>query len=151
MRRLLIYLDNCCFNRPFDDQSSMKVFLETQAKMMIQSHIRDNTLSLLWSFILDYENSANPDEMVMEEIRLWRKSAKEIITLDENIVKFDVDLTNAGFGKKDALHIACACRARADFFITVDKGIIKKANSVKEIKIVNPIEFISFLEEENEN
>jgi len=89
--------------------------------------------------------------MVMEEIRLWRKSAKEIITLDENIVKFDVDLTNAGFGKKDALHIACACRARADFFITVDKGIIKKANSVKEIKIVNPIEFISFLEEENEN
>jgi len=151
MRNLILYLDNCCFNRPFDDQGSMKIFLETQAKMMIQSYIRDNTFSLLWSFILDYENSANPDEMVMEEIKSWRSKAKDIIKLDEKIMKLAVSLTDKGFGKKNALHIACASQAKADFFITVDKGIIKRANRVKGIKIINPIEFINYLEDDNED
>jgi len=34
-----IYLDNCCFNRPFDDQIQMKVRLETEAKLFIQDQI----------------------------------------------------------------------------------------------------------------
>lgn len=118
---------------------------------MIQGYLRDKTMSLLWSFILDYENSANPDEMVMEEIKLQRKTAKKIIKLDEYIIEFALSLTKVGLGKKDALHIACASRAGADFFITVDKGIIKKADRIKEIKIINPIEFISYWEEENED
>lgn len=28
-----IYLDNCCFNRPYDDQTQAKVLFETQAKL----------------------------------------------------------------------------------------------------------------------
>ncbi len=27
-----VYLDNCCFNRPFDDQSQLKIRLESEAK-----------------------------------------------------------------------------------------------------------------------
>jgi len=34
-----IYLDNCTFNRAFDDQSSMRVKLETEAKLFIQERI----------------------------------------------------------------------------------------------------------------
>ena len=28
-----VYLDNCCYNRPFDNQGQIKVFLETLAKL----------------------------------------------------------------------------------------------------------------------
>ena len=28
-----VYLDNCCYNRPFDDQGQLKVLLETLAKL----------------------------------------------------------------------------------------------------------------------
>lgn len=28
-----IYLDNCCYNRPYDDQSQVRIQLETQAKL----------------------------------------------------------------------------------------------------------------------
>ena len=28
-----IYLDNCCFNRPYDDQSQPRIRFETQAKL----------------------------------------------------------------------------------------------------------------------
>ena len=30
-----IYLDNCCYNRPFDDQKQIKIQLETIAKIKI--------------------------------------------------------------------------------------------------------------------
>ena len=35
-----IYLDNCCYNRPFDDQTALKVHLEAIAKLAIQADIK---------------------------------------------------------------------------------------------------------------
>ena len=55
-----IYLDNCCFNRPFDDQRQVRIRLEAEAKLLIQESVFDGNLELAWSYILDYENSANP-------------------------------------------------------------------------------------------
>jgi hypothetical protein len=43
-----IYLDNCSFNRPFDDQSSMRVKLEAKAKLFIQEKIITVKLQLVW-------------------------------------------------------------------------------------------------------
>lgn len=36
-----LYLDNCSYNRPFDDQTQMKIHLETEAKLYIQECIRE--------------------------------------------------------------------------------------------------------------
>jgi hypothetical protein len=55
-----IYLDNCCFNRPYDDQSHLRIRLESEAKLKIQEEIRTGNYKLIWSYILDYENSKNP-------------------------------------------------------------------------------------------
>lgn len=54
-----IYLDNCCYNRPYDDQSQMRIHLETQAKLYIQDMIIRNRIELATSYILDFENSNN--------------------------------------------------------------------------------------------
>ena len=35
-----VYLDNCCYNRPFDEQTQLKVRLETEAKMEIQTLVK---------------------------------------------------------------------------------------------------------------
>lgn len=56
-----IYLDICCFNRPFDDQSDLIVRLQTEAKLHVQEMVRQGALDLVWSAIMDIENSANPD------------------------------------------------------------------------------------------
>lgn len=47
-----IYLDMCCYNRPYDDQSQLKIFLETQSKLHIQALIRDKKLKLITSYML---------------------------------------------------------------------------------------------------
>ena len=31
-----IYLDNCCYNRPFDEQTQLRVRLETITKLAVQ-------------------------------------------------------------------------------------------------------------------
>ena len=41
-----VYLDNCCYNRPYDDQSQLRISLETQAKLQIQSMIRNKDIEL---------------------------------------------------------------------------------------------------------
>ncbi len=56
----LIYLDMCCFNRPYDDQSQARIRLETEAKLLIQENIRQGKCRLAWSAILDFECSKNP-------------------------------------------------------------------------------------------
>jgi predicted nucleic acid-binding protein len=40
------------------------------------------------------------------------------------------------------LHIACAIKAGADYFLTTDDGVLKKAAFVKDIQITDPIGFI---------
>ena len=55
-----IYMDICCFNRPFDNQVQLKIRMETEAKLFIQTGIRDKKYSMVWSYMHDYENSENP-------------------------------------------------------------------------------------------
>ncbi len=74
-----IYLDNCYFNRPFDDQSFMRVKLEAEAKLFIQEKIIIGKLQLVWSHILEYENMQNPFVERRNAIIEWKKIATEKI------------------------------------------------------------------------
>jgi len=67
--KLRIYLDNCCYNRPYDDQSQLRISLETQAKLHIQKLIVSDYFELTSSYMLDYECSRNPYEMRRRTIR----------------------------------------------------------------------------------
>ncbi len=66
-----IYLDNCCFNRPFDDQANIRIRLETEAKLYIQGKIINKEIELAWSYILGYENRFNPFEERRDTIDKW--------------------------------------------------------------------------------
>ena len=52
-RIVKIYVDNCCFNRPFDDQSQLGVRLEAEAKLKIQEDVRSGNCEIVWSSMLD--------------------------------------------------------------------------------------------------
>ncbi len=59
-KKITVYLDNCTFNRPFDDQQRIDIKLEAEAKIYIQDNIRRGTIKLAWSYILEFENAQNP-------------------------------------------------------------------------------------------
>lgn len=58
-----IYLDNCCFNRPYDSQSDFKILLETRAKLHVQEAIRCGKFEMIGSYMLEFENEQNTDRM----------------------------------------------------------------------------------------
>ncbi|MDF1554517.1 MAG: hypothetical protein P1P84_15710 [Deferrisomatales bacterium] len=70
-----IYLDNCCFNRPFDDPSQIRIRLEAEAKLYLQRLVTEGRLDLVWSYVLAYENRANPFEERRRVIETWEKRA----------------------------------------------------------------------------
>jgi hypothetical protein len=44
---MIVYLDNCVFNRPFDRQDMLSVQLETAAKLFVQDYVRQGKINLL--------------------------------------------------------------------------------------------------------
>ena len=137
-----LYLDNCCFNRPFDDQSQLRILLEAEAKLRIQENIRSGTFELVWSYILDYENNQNPFRERREQIIKWRAYSDEDIEECKEILNIAGMMMKHGIKKIDSLHLACAIKANTDYFLTTDDGIIKKAIPIQNIQILDPIGFI---------
>jgi hypothetical protein len=138
---MLIYLDNCCFNRPFDAQRQIRVELETEAKLGIQEEVREGVLNLAWSYILDFENDSNPSVARKESIRRWSKYAFVDANETSEILEKARELVAIGLKKKDSLHLACALSMKCDIFFTTDDGILKKRSAIASIRILNPIEY----------
>ena len=44
VQKFKIYLDNCCYNRPYDDQTQLRIELETKAKLFIQQQIIEDKI-----------------------------------------------------------------------------------------------------------
>ena len=137
-----IYLDNCCFNRPFDDQSQIRIRIESEAKLKIQGDIKAERFELVWSYILDAENEANHFEERKKAIGDWKNNA--IMDINENlsITKKANYLTRIGFRSKDALHIACAISANCEYFLTTDDKVLNKNEMIKELIVADPIAFV---------
>ena len=141
-----VYLDNCSFNRPFDDQDQIRIRIEAEAKLFLQKLIDQGKLELAWSYILDYENMANPFEFRQLVIHKWKKKAMVNIRENVNVLKNAEQLQSKDIRAKDALHIACAVEAGCAYFITTDDKILNKNRTIKRIEIVNPVDMLDILE-----
>ena len=141
-----IYLDNCTFNRPFDDQKIIRIKIETEAKLYIQEQIKNEKLTLIWSYILDFENKQNPFIERKSSISSWKKFASTDIGETENLLQKVERLAKIGLKAKDALHIASAIEAKAEYFLTTDDKILNKSLKITEVIIISPTEFIKEFE-----
>ncbi len=144
---LRIYLDNCCYNRPYDDQSQIRISLETHAKIFIQNAVKSKKIELASSFVMRYENDKNPyadkrkgiGDFIEKTVSVFITSEQkaEVQTIAEEIMR-------TGVKEVDAAHIACAILANCDYFLTTDDRVLKYHND--KIKIINPVNFIKILE-----
>ncbi len=65
-----LYIDLSCFNRPFDNQQQSRVFEETEAVFGILNRVAEGEDSLIWSWVLTFENSRHPKPDRRDEISL---------------------------------------------------------------------------------
>jgi predicted nucleic acid-binding protein len=137
-----IYLDNCCFNRPFDGQAHLRVRLETEAKLHIQEQVVAGKFELVWSYILDYENAANPFEERRAAVGSWRARSAVYIVETPSLLDNAKSLVVLGIRSKDALHVACAVEAGCEYFVTTDDALLKKLARYTQISAVDPTAFV---------
>jgi predicted nucleic acid-binding protein len=140
-----IYLDNCMFNRPFDDQSHIRIRLEAEAKLYIQSKIKNKELELIWSYILEFENSQNPHDERKNAIIRWKDIAMLNITETPALIENAKKVAEFGVKAKDALHVASAIEGNADYFLTTDDKLLSSLKRSKMIETLNPTDYIKVL------
>ena len=144
-----IYLDACCYNRPYDDQSQLTVKLEAQAKLYVQRMIKDGELELVTSEILRFEIANCPIEIrriVVADFMEKYSSLHVGASCSPRVKRMAREIMLTGVKYKDACHIASALIAGCDYLLTTDKRMAKYVDD--KIKLVTPIEFVAETEGE---
>lgn len=140
---MIVYLDNCAFNRPFDDQNQNRIKIETESVHLIREHINAGELNLVWSYLNDFEASRNPFPEIREAAYEWRQMATIFIGPALSILETSYKLRRAGIKPVDSLHIAAAHKANSKYFISTDDGILSKVKVFGDLHILNPVAFLS--------
>ena len=133
-----IYLDNCSYNRPYDDQSQ---------KLHIQDMIRQKQIELVTSYVLDFENSNNRSIQKKMAIEKFMKDYATLYVSNKHgdmLAEIADSIMETGVKEKDAYHVACALMAECDYFVTTDDRLLKYQS--EKINLVTPGEFIRRME-----
>jgi hypothetical protein len=140
---LRLYLDVCCLNRPFDDQSQDKVRLETEAIISILKQCdAGDGWKLVGSDALRFEISKNTDSMKRQKLMMLHRGAAEKIKYNAAIKTRAAELRMFNVKLFDSLHLATAEYANVDAFLSTDVRLIKAAaRSDIKIRVDNPLKF----------
>jgi predicted nucleic acid-binding protein len=143
-----LYLDMNIYNRPFDDQSQMRIRLETVAITMIFTLIESGHFSTRWSFVLEYENSRNPFPERRAYVHYLAQSCDSTIEPDEPIRELAKQLSERHkIRGRDALHLACAELSGCHYLVTCDDLLIRQGERLREkgiltLRVINPIDLL---------
>lgn len=142
---MIIYLDVCCLNRPFDDRIQDRVRIESEAVLSILERCQGGSWILLGSEVTEIEISRIPDNDRRQRIKLLSSVTKSFIIVDNGIERRALELEKLGFKSFDALHIACAEKGKADVLLTTDDGLLHtafKSKNIINVKVENPVRWL---------
>lgn len=141
-----IYLDTCCYCRPFDSARSTQAQVETEA-ILIENAIelcKIVGIIIVGSVPLTIEFKRIRDNEKRENVIAFYQSAvNERIKLSTDIQTHAQKLIAQDIKKFDAFHIALAEAAGANYLLTVDDKLERAAAKLSlNVKIINPLNFL---------
>ena len=137
-----IYLDNCCLSRPFDDQTQDRIRLETEAIMLIIARFYTRQWQWIASEVSMFEADQNLDVRQRFRVKFLLAYTHQTISVDATEISRGKHFESLGFKPFDALHLACAESGNADFLLTTDDRMLKRAKSVSSqlsVRVENPL------------
>lgn len=144
----ILYLDMNIYNRPFDDQSQMRIRLEAMATMMLISLIETGLFTAVWSFVLTYENSRNPFPERRAFVEQLADVCQHTIEPNKTIKSLATNLSDQHQVRgRDALHLACAEIAGCDYVVTCDDRLVKQGERLRRqavltVELINPLDLL---------
>ncbi len=140
-----IYLDACCLNRPFDDQTQDRIRLESEAVLAVLGHVEAGDWTWVSSSVMLHEIEQTPNQGRRQRLLKICAKATDVIRLDEEVRSVSEKLKVIGFKTYDALHLACARRGGVDVFLSTDDRLTRKAVRFKEtvkVHVDNPLTWL---------
>ncbi|MBI4842838.1 MAG: PIN domain-containing protein [Nitrospirae bacterium] len=141
-----IYLDVCCLNRPFDNQTQDRIHLESEAILSVLNHSQNSNWDIVGSEAIDIEIDKMPDNEKKLKVNILASMHQSYIVVDRNVETRALELSELGFKTFDALHIACAEKGSANILLTTDDSLLSKAfkhGNMLRIKTRNPLEWVA--------
>ena len=140
---MTIYLDNCCYNRPFDDQTQERIHLESEAILTILQRGQMGIYKIVGSRILELEMERMRDVAKRQRVKELYKVADTHICYTEEIKKRSQEIMKLSKIRTfDSLHIAAAEKAEADVMLTTDDKLEKMTEKLElKVKVMNPLKF----------
>lgn len=136
-----IYLDNCCYNRPFDDQTQPRIREETDAISAITNRALANGEIILSSDILLFEVSkikANDKRRAILSM-IDRATTQNVVWNEQINLRRNEIMCAANIHDMDAAHLACAEFGNANIFLTTDDKLIKSCGNLNlKFRVLNP-------------
>lgn len=143
-----IYFDMCSLQRPLDDKTQLRVLVEAQAVLGVLALCESGNADLTASDALVFETDANPDAVRRDFAAQAIAKATQFVKTDDHLKARAQTFVDAGIKPLDALHLASAVEAQADFFCTCDDRLLKKTHSLNTAptKVVSPLQLVSELQ-----
>lgn len=136
-----IYLDTCCLNRLFTDQTQARICQETGAVKIILARFFTTQSQWLTSTVLINEISRTPNKTLRTEMKVLLDLVNQNVTIGVAEIARGTQLELLGFKWLDALHIASAESGQADILLTTDDRMLRRAKRFHlqlRVRVENP-------------
>ncbi len=135
----------CSIQRPLDTKTQPRIAVEAEAILGVLTLCEAGQVELMTSDTLVFELERNPHPVRKTYALEVLAKAKVFIQTDTQIEERARTLLATGIKPVDALHLASAVEAKADYFCTCDDRFLKRAKAVDtgQTKVVSPLELIA--------
>jgi len=141
-----LYLDASALNRPFDDQSLPQNRVEAESVVVILEMVEQGKVELISSSVLVYENLMNPFIYRREYVASYLSMASVFVATNAALLERAREIEQRGIAALDALHLASAEQAEAEWFITCDDRILRRRRRGRlpvAFNVSTPVEFVA--------
>ena len=125
-----IYLDMCSIQRPLDTKTQPRIAVEAEAILGVLALCEAGHVELMSSDTLLFELGRNPHPVRREYALRVLAKAVVCVPTDDGVVEHTRRFQAQGMKPLDALHLASAVIAKADYFCTCDDRFLKRAKAV---------------------
>jgi predicted nucleic acid-binding protein len=140
-----VYLDMCSLQRPLDTKTQLRVVMEAEAILNILALCESGYAELLASDALVFETAQNMHPVRKQYAFGILAMATQFMCTDSRVETRARAFHAIGIKPLDALHLASAVEAQADYLCTCDDRFLRraKATDTRPTQVVSPLELVA--------
>lgn len=140
-----IYLDNCCYNRLFDNRNIFKNYIERDVIRYLLQDKNELNLEIAGSDMVMLEIIKNPNREKRDAVKdLYVRYCDILIPITQGIIERAKEITYiSNIRERDAVHIAAAEMSGIPIFLSTDEKLQKNANRITiNVTVMNPVSWL---------